>query len=251
MGDSTWVQPSGFTTVVFVAIVAAVAAMFVWGIRAAGRRQGEASEATTRWTLGAVFGLAVYMGVTGAASGLGLLEASLPVPPLMLFFAACNATVVVLAFSPVGSRLVRALPVVAFVAPQALRLPLELVLHQWSAEGVIPVQMTFEGHNFDIVTGVFALVVAAVALRGEPPRRLVLAFNVVGLGLLLTVATIAVLSSPLPVRAYDGPPLLLALHFPFGWIVPMCVSAALFGHLLTFRWLWKTRGAARLKAAAT
>ena len=52
------------------------------------------------------------------------------------------------------------LPIAALVGVQAFRLPLELVLARWKNQGVIPVQMTFEGHNFDIVTGVLALVTA-------------------------------------------------------------------------------------------
>jgi hypothetical protein len=47
--------------------------------------------------------------------------------------------------------------------------------------------------------------------------------------------SIALLSSPVPFRAYDGQPLTLAFHLPYAWILPMCVSPALFGHLVLFR----------------
>jgi hypothetical protein len=78
----------------------------------------------------------------------------------------------------------------------------------------------------------------------------VLAFNVVGFALLVNVARIAAFSSPVPFRTYlQDPPVLLAFHFPYGWIVPICVGGALFGHLLAFRWL--ARAARRRRGDAT
>ena len=96
--------------------------------------------------------------------------------------------------------------------------------------------MTFEGNNFDIVSGVLALLIGVAFARKPPPRALVWAFNLAGFGLLLNVMSIAVLSSPLPIRQYlNDPPVLLAYHFPYGWIVPICVGGAMFLHLLVFR----------------
>jgi hypothetical protein len=98
--------------------------------------------------------------------------------------------------------------------------------------------MTFEGHNFDIITGVLAVAVGLWARTSRVPRSVVVGFNVIGLVLLVTVATIAVLSVPLPLRRYmNDPPVLLLFHVPYVWIVPFCVGGALFGHLLVFRWL--------------
>jgi hypothetical protein len=47
---------------------------------------------------------------------------------------------------------------------QTFRLPLELVLHSWSTQGSIPTSMTFDGSNFDIVTG-FASVFSALMIK--------------------------------------------------------------------------------------
>jgi len=166
-------------------------------------------------------------------------------PPLALFAAGSMAFSVAAAFSPLGTRLVHGVPIAALIAAQGFRLPLEIVLHAWKDQGVLPFQMTFEGHNFDIVSGVTALLVGAWLWRGKPKRSVVWMFNIVASTLLLMVATIAVLSSPLPIRQYlNDPPVLLALHAPYGWIIPACVGGALFGHLLVFRWLSATSGAA-------
>jgi len=231
------VQPSPATTVAFVVIVLALALSFVWAIAKSGPSD-EPRSATRRWLVAGAAGVAAWLAFTGAVSGSGVLESSSMPPRVMFFMSGSLITAVVVASSRVGARLVRGLPIAALVGFQAFRLPLEVVLHQWAREGVLPVQMTFEGHNFDIVTGVLALGIGLWAMRARPPRWAIFAFNVVGLGLLITVATIATLSAPIPLRLYENdPPVLLAYYFPYGWIVPVCVAGALFGHVLVFRWL--------------
>lgn len=236
------VQPSAVSTAVFVGVVAAVAVMLVLGTHAAGPRLREAPAYTKRWVRGTALALLVWLAVTAAASASGVLEAPGTPPRAMLFLVGSNLAAVIFAFSRAGTRLVVGVPIAALVGFHAFRLPLELVLHRWYIEGVIPVQMTYVGRNFDIVTGVLALVVGLVLWQRGPSRPLVWLFNLVGSALLATVATIAALSTPLPFRMFmNDPPVLLAFHAPYGWIVPMCVAPALAGHILVFRWLWRTR----------
>ena len=234
------VIPSPGSTVAFLLEVAAVAAMIVIGTHIAGR--GEPGGQARRWVAGTAAALVVWLAVTAAVSASGVLEAPGVPPRAMLFMGACNLLALVLALSRVGGRLVRGVPIAALVGFQAFRLPLELVLHRWYAEGTLPVEMTFEGRNLDIVTGVLAMVVGLWLWRRGPSRSLVWLFNLVGFALLLNVAAVAILSSPFPFRVLDsGPPVLLVFYFPYGWILPMCVAPALAGHVLVFRWLWRER----------
>jgi hypothetical protein len=235
------VQPSTGSTVAFLAVVAAVVVMIVLGTRAAGPHLREAPDYTRRFTRATAAALVAWLGLTAAVSASGVLEAPVLPPRALFFMVATNLAAVVFAFTRPGTRLL-ALPVAALVAFHAFRLPLELVLHQWYAEGVLPEQMTYVGRNLDIVTGILALVIGLALWRRAPIRPLVWLFNLVGFALLLNVATIAVLSSPVPFRAFpNDPPVLLVFHAPYGWIIPMCVAPALAGHLLLFRWLWRTR----------
>lgn len=236
------VQPSTVSTAAFVGVVAAVAVMLVIGAQAAGPRLREAPAYTARWARGTALGVLAWLGVTAALSASGVLEAPGPPPRVMFFLVGSNLAAVIFAFSRPGTRLAAGLPVAALVGFHAFRLPLELVLHRWYVEGVIPVQMTYAGRNFDIVTGILAVAIGVWLWRRGPSRPLVWLFNLVGLALLVTVASIAVLSSPVPFRVFtNDPPVLLAFHAPYGWIVPMCVAPALAGHLVLFRWLWRTR----------
>jgi len=250
MSIPSMVIPDDASTLCFVAIVLALAALFVAGVARAGRTLGEPPAVTRRWTARAAFGIAGWLALTALVPASGVLAREVMPPPLALFAFASVAVSVAAAFSPIGTRLARGLPIAALVLVQAFRLPLELVLHSWKEQGVLPVQMTFEGHNFDIVSGVLAVLVGGLLLRGSAPRAFVWVFNLIGFGLVLTVSTIAVLSSPLPIRTYlADPPVLLAFHFPYAWIIPICVGGAIFGHLVTFRWLLATGGAREVEGA--
>lgn len=236
------VIPSSLSTAAFVAVVCSVAAMAVWGTHRAGRGMGEAPAYTQRWVIGTAIGIAVWMGFTGAVSASGVLESDGVPPRAMVFLMFTNVAMAVFAFSRAGTRLAHGLPVAALVGFQAFRLPLELVLHRWYEQGTLPIQMTYESNNIDIVSGILGLVVGVYLWRRGPVRALVWAFNIIGLGLLINVGTVAVLSSPFPFRVFTNDPAVqLIFHFPYGWIVPMCVGPALAGHLLVFRWLWHTR----------
>jgi hypothetical protein len=161
---------------------------------------------------------------------------------ILLFLWTWLGVAVGVAFSRVGTRVVGAVPVAALVGFQAFRLPLELVLHRFYDEGVLPVQMTYSGANFDIVTGVLAVVCGVLVWRGVAVRMVVWVFNCVGLGLLGAVVRIAVLSAPTPMRVYmNDPPVQLIFFAPYTWILSVWVAGALLGHLLVFRWLWRGR----------
>lgn len=238
------VAPSAGSTAAFLFIVFALVGLFVLGVHRSGHAKREPPGRSVRMAWASAAGMAVWLCATAGASASGVLEGASMPPPALIFMVLVNGTALALAFSRLGTRLVDGLPIAALVGVQAFRLPLELVLHRWYAEGVLPVQMTYEGHNFDIVTGVLAVAVGAWLRSRGPSRGLVWVFNLVGFALLLRVMSIAVLSSPIPLRRYlEDPPVLLAYHVPYVWIVPVCVAGALFGHVLVFRWLFRTRGA--------
>ena len=148
---------------------------------------------------------------------------------------------VAVAFSPVG-RALAGLPLGLLVVSQAFRLPLEIWLHALHDAGSLPVQMTWSGLNFDVATGASALALGLAALRWRLPRGVVLAWNVAGLGLLVTVVAIAVLSAPTPLRRFmDGPAVLLPYNAPYNLIISVHVWTALVGHLIVFRALARRR----------
>jgi hypothetical protein len=186
----------------------------------------------------------LHVGVTLS----GVPRSSAMPPPMMLYLGITLIATVALAMSRVGGRFAAHLPIAAIVGVQVFRLPLELVLHRWYEEGVIPIQMTFMGSNFDIVSGILGGVVGWLAWKGKASVGLVWAYTLLGLMLLLVVMTIAVMSAPVPVRQFwNEPAVQLPLHAPYSWIVSVCVAGALFWHLVALRWLLARDRAGRVE----
>ena len=156
-------------------------------------------------------------------------------PPFGLLVLAIIVLAFALAFTRFGRRLAQFVPLWALVAVQAFRLPLELAMHGLYEHGIMPGQMTYTGGNFDIVTGTTAILVAWAVAGGRGGRKLVGAWNVMGLALLINVVTIAILSTP--VFRYFGDEHLnvFVTDTPFVWLPAVMVLAALSGHLLIFR----------------
>jgi hypothetical protein len=146
-----------------------------------------------------------------------------------------------LAFSAFGTRLVRGLPLWALVASQAFRLPLEVLMHQAALEGVMPVQMSYSGWNFDVVSGLTAVPVAWMLARRHAGRRLAASWNALSAMLLAVILTVAVLSTP--VFAAFGPDRMntFVAHPPFVWLPTVMVVFAMLGHILVARKLGSER----------
>ena len=172
-----------------------------------------------------------------AASGVMRDFASLP-PPLMLVVIPMVLACVAIAASPIGARLVEAAGIGWLVGIHVFRLPLELLLHRLYVEGVVPVQMTYDGRNFDILTGVLALVLGLWATRRQPPRWAIWTFTIVGLVLLWNIVGVAILSTPMPIRRFFNEPAnTFIAEFPWVWLPTFLVQAAWLLHLLALRWL--------------
>jgi hypothetical protein len=164
-------------------------------------------------------------------------------PPFMPFVGVSLIAAAALGLSPLGRMLATELPLAALVGAQAFRLPLELVMHRAANEGVMPQQMTYTGWNYDIATGIAALLIAGLLVLGAAPRWLVWAWNLIGAALLATIITIAVASLPL-FHAFGTAPERLntwVAYPPFVWLPSVLVPAALLGHILVTRRLLGSR----------
>jgi hypothetical protein len=188
-------------------------------------------------------GVLVWLVVTGLAGWLGLARDFQRVPPPMfVLLLAAVVLAVVTAMSRVGSRLVAEAGIVWLIGVQAFRVAVEVFLDWGHRVDLVPVQMTFEGRNWDIVSGVSAAAVAWLAAKRQAPRWLVLLWNCVGLALLLNIVVIAVLSMPTPLRRFHNEPVnSFIAYLPYIWLPTFLVQLAFFGHLLVFRWLRQAR----------
>lgn len=124
-----------------------------------------------------------------------------------------------------------------------VRIPVEITLYYLFVHALVPEVMTFEGRNFDILSGISAPVVAYVAYSQKKLNRtFLLLWNGICLLLLINIVNTAVLAAPSPFQqlAFDQPNVGV-FYFPFSWLPGCVVPLVLFSHLVCLRQLLKSR----------
>ncbi len=221
----------------FLAVNVFVVAAFLRGVWLSALRD---ARNPVRRTAGTAEALVLWLGVAAALVASGWVGDR---PVHLVVFGAGNMVLsFALGISPLGKSLARAFPLPWLLGFQGFRLPLELVLHAWVGQGVIPSTMTWTGANWDILSGILALVLAPFA---EQSRLAAWVGNMTGFALLLNVGRVAILSAPVPFGwANVTPKLQLPFHLPYALIVPVCVGGALAGHIILTRALLFRRATA-------
>ncbi len=232
VGSAVVPNPSTPLALGFLVLVLVVAGLVVALVRRAG-------GSTARMTVG----LALWLAATHALAVSGILVDAVPPKSMLLFVPALVLTLWFGTRSRAAAALVERAPLAALVGLQAFRLPLELLMHAWAEEGALPPQMTFAGQNWDILTGVAALLVAPFASRS---RSLVWVWNILGLGLLFNIVSVAIMSVPGPLRVFlNDPPNVLVMRELYIWLPTFLVQVALAGHIIVIRVLIRRGRAAR------
>lgn len=181
-------------------------------------------------------GAAIWVGGVSAASYSGaMLPRDRPPLPFALLVISIGAAGVLIARSRVGDRLARGLPLAVLVGVQGFRFPLELAMHRAYTEGLMPIQMSYSGRNFDILTGLTAIGLAAALAISPLPLWIVQAWN--GFGLLLLANILAVAIASTPIFQYFGPDRVnvFVMWMPYTLLPAVMVLAAWAGHLIVFR----------------
>ena len=234
------VTPGDPAVLAFVVIPLGLLMALLWGTHVASRRLNEDDGTRRHAVLITVVVSAVWMTATWRAgeSGVLRLRDATP-PPFALLVVGILGLTVVLACTRYGRRLALGLPLWALVGIQGFRLPLELAMHAMYERGVMPEQMSYSGRNFDIITGITALAVGWLVFSRRVGRRVVLTWNIMGLLLVLNVVTVAILSTPRFRLFGDDRLNVFVTYPPFVWLPAVMVLAALAGHLIVFRALWR------------
>jgi hypothetical protein len=137
-------------------------------------------------------------------------------------------------FSRKGTQLILSIPPQWIIWLQSFRIVVEVLLLLAFIKGKLPVQMTFEGLNFDILSGVLAIPTGfLLARKGRLATRIAIVYNLAGILLLLNILVIAVLSMPTPLRYFmNEPSNTIVGQFPYillpGVLVPLAYSLHIF-----------------------
>jgi pimeloyl-ACP methyl ester carboxylesterase len=120
---------------------------------------------------------------------------------------------------------------------QSFRILVEIALWLLVRNGSLPVQMSFEGRNFDMLTGLFAFPVGyyCYVKKSWPPVTALL-YNIAGLVLLINAVAIGALSMPTPLNIFHNQPdSSLLTKFPFIYLSGLLIPLAYTLHILSLR----------------
>ena len=170
----------------------------------------------------------------------GFYENENTLPPRLFLFGILPALLLIISyFLLFRASFIERLPLSLLTMLHIVRIPVEIVLLWLFLGGQVPQAMTFEGRNFDILSGILALLVYLVVFRSgiANKRWLLIGFNILGLVFLTNIVSIAIMSleSPLQRMAFEQPDRAV-LFFPYIWLPTIVVPIVLFSHLSS---LWK------------
>jgi hypothetical protein len=140
-----------------------------------------------------------------------------------------------------GRRFLDGLDLRVLTLLHIIRIPIELVLYWLYLYKAVPQAMTFEGRNFDILSGLTAPLVWYFGfVKPVLGKWVLIGWNVVCMLLLVNIAVTAVLSAPSPFQQFGfEQPNIALFYFPFVWLPCCLVPTVLLANLVAIRRLGK------------
>jgi hypothetical protein len=223
------------TVTLLTGTTAGVVALVTLGVARAARRAGLTHPKTLAAAVAA--GLIVWLGVTAALAESGVLSNWAARPPRwpLLPFAALG-TFILLGQTRTFRRLLADIPPWQPVALQTFRVGVEFAFWRFHQEGVAPIQVTFEGRNFDGLVGLTAPIVATGIAFGWFGPRLTIVWNLFGLAILANAIGTVATSSPGPLHLdWPGEPFTAIASWPIIWIPALLAPIGIFLHVVSIR----------------
>jgi hypothetical protein len=221
------------TAALLTGTTAGVVALVTLGAAQAARRAGMTRPRTLAASVAA--GLIVWLGATAALAQSGVLSVWTAFPPRWpLLPLTALVTFFILGRTRTFERLLAKVPAWQPVALQTFRVGVELAFWRFHMEGVAPVQVTFEGRNFDALVGLTAPVIAAGIAFGWLGPRATIAWNLFGLAMLFNAIGTVATSTPGPLHLnWPGEPFTAIASWPVIWIPALLAPIGIFLHVVS------------------
>jgi hypothetical protein len=166
------------------------------------------------------------------------------VPPRFLLMVAPPMAVILISFfTTKGRRFFDSMDIAWLTLLHTIRIPVEIVIFYFFKFGLAPIEMTFEGRNFDILSGITAIIVYYLFfIRKNLSKKALIVWNILCLALLVNIVANAVLSAPTPFQqmAFEQPNIAIFMA-PFNLLPAFIVPAVLLSHLVSLRHWIKNR----------
>ncbi len=163
------------------------------------------------------------------------LDYSFKPPKLLLFVGAFTLIILSSFFFKSSRKVLKAMPITSLTYLHIIRVPVEIVLWWLFLQGMVPEDMTFEGMNYDMLSGITAPF-AALFLVGQKTRSRIGAviWNLAAIGLLINVVARAIMATPyfFDSNRFDLPNLAV-MYSPYIWLPAFIVPIVLMAHLIS------------------
>jgi len=181
--------------------------------------------------------------VQGIIASTGFYTITNSIPPRFLLLVAPPLFLIAFLFiTKNGRQFIDSLDIKTLTLLHTLRIAVEIVLLFLFLHKTIPQVMTFEGRNFDIISGLSAPIIYYFGfIRKSLNEKIIIGWNFLCLVLLINIVVTAILSAPFPFQklAFDQPNVAI-LYFPFIWLPCFIVPIVLLAHLVSIRQLTRT-----------
>jgi hypothetical protein len=163
-------------------------------------------------------------------------------PKLMIVLILPFIVIVGLSFTKTINDIVKHIPIDTILDLQSFRFFVEILLWLLFIQHLLPVQMTFEGRNFDILVGFTGPMMAYLYRVNKLPISALALWNVSGLLLLINIVIIAIASMPTPLRVFMNEPAnTIVAHFPIIWLPGVLIPMGYALHIFSFKQCLQTR----------
>jgi hypothetical protein len=224
-----------FATVLFIAQVLALLGLVIFGLNRAYQKANLSKKGFFTTT----FVLIAWLIIISLVSASGFFQNFQALPP-RIFITVFVPTImlVMLLRSPETSAWVQQIPPQWLINLQSFRILMEIILWLLFLDKIVPIQMTFEGRNFDILVGITAPIFAYLCFGKKVNFKLAILWNIGGLLLLGNIVGIAIFSAPTPFRVFMNEPAnTFIASMPYTLLPAFVVPVALYVHALSIKQL--------------
>jgi hypothetical protein len=192
----------------------------------------------TNYSRPVIFLLVLWLVLQGLISLTGFYTVSNTIPPRFILLVLPPLVVIAtLFFTLKGRMFIDSLDIKTLTLLHTIRIAIEIILFLVFLQKGIPGIMTFEGRNFDIISGLTAPFIYYFGfIKKQLNEKIIAAWNIVCLVLLINIVITAILSAPFAFQklAFEQPNVAI-LYFPFVWLPCCIVPIVLFSHLVAIR----------------
>lgn len=142
-----------------------------------------------------------------------------------------------------NSSILSNIPIEIPIAYQSFRAIIEVLFYYTYVQGILPVQVTFEGANYDVLLGISAILVGIYARRKNASIKFLIVWNILGIGIVAFAAFTFVTSFYFPSiwGQVDSVVIQEFNQFPFLLLPLFFMPSAVFMHLVSILQLTNKR----------